>query len=87
MPKRAWADAKGLKSHPQGPGITAGDDGGCDAGHCEQFQAMPIQRAEALQRFTLLGEVQAAVSEDAVHIEESHANALCREQQLGRKVQ
>ena len=67
--------------------LTAGDDGRCDAGHFEHFQAVPIQRAEALQRFAVLGEVQPTIREDAVHIEESHANALSRQQQLRRKVQ
>ena len=53
----------------------------------QQLQAEAVQDVEALERLALLGEVQAAVGQHAVDVEEGDAHALGREQQLGRETQ
>ena len=69
----------------QGSTVAAGDHHHGDAGLFQQLQPHAIQGVKALDRFALTVHVQAAIGEDAIHIQKSQADVLGFEQQFGGK--
>ena len=69
----------------QGSAVAASDHHHGDAGLFQQLQPHAIQGVKALDRFALAVHVKAAVGEDAVDIQECHADVLGFEQQFGGK--
>ena len=51
------------------------------------LQAQAIEDVEALERLALVGEIQAAIGEHAVDVEEGDLDVLGREQPLGREAE
>jgi hypothetical protein len=79
--------AQRLEPHPQRQRVAARDDCGGDAGLLQQLEPVSIQRVEALEGLARLADVQPAVRQHAIDVEERHAHRLGSQQQLGRKLQ
>ena len=63
-------------------GVTARDHRRCDAHTLQHLDAVAIQRIESLDGFSGLGEEQAAIGHDTVHIEKNHLDVLRTQQQF-----
>ena len=69
--------AQRLQPMPQWWAVAARDHHRRDACLLQQLEAVAIQRVEALERFAMLGQVQATICQHTIDIEKSNANALC----------
>ena len=81
------ADAQIGDAAPHRSRIAPGDHHRRDAAARQQLEAVAVERAEGLEGLALLADVDAAIGEHAVDVEDRDAHALRREQELGRELQ
>jgi hypothetical protein len=80
-------DAERLEPYAQRLGIAPGDHRRRDARALQQLEAVAVEDAEALEGFAVLGEIDAAVGQHAVDVEEGHAHILRGKQGLGLEIE
>ena len=76
--------AQGFEAQAQCRGVAPGHHRRHDARLLQQFDALAIERVKAFERLAMLGKIQAAIGEYAIHVEEHHAHILRAQQQLRR---
>ena len=78
-------DAQSVKPRTQWWAVATRDDRRSDARFLQKLQAVPIQRAEALDGFTFPRQVNTAVRQHAINVEKCHFHPLRKQQQFRRK--
>ena len=66
--------AQSAQPHAQRCRIAAGNHRWRNASFLQQFQAVAIERVEALEGFATLAEINAAISQYAIHVKKNHAH-------------
>src|SRR3954466_10229285 len=69
-------DSQCLETHPERFRIAPGDDRWRDARHPQKLEAIAVEDAESLERLAMFAEVDAAVGQHAIDVEERDANVL-----------
>ena len=78
-------NVEGVQTHPQRGAVAPRDDDRLNTGTLQQLQAMTVQGVETLAGFTGFSEIQTAIGEDAIDIQQQGANVFGLGQQCRRE--